>query len=230
VRRTAWSIAGAPFLLPRKDSFYGQLRPGPPGFRSGCPPILALVREWCFNEGACGAGTSKSSTAAASGRAWRLSLPARRSDQARHAAVLVGVYGFLLLFLVQVKALIDAPLWLVATCTGLGGRTVSLLRLGIEVADLQPRPGARPRAGRRRDGYRPRGADGSLAPGLPVLDQSLRARLRLLRRPHGHLLLDPLQRRCHRRGCEPLTGPRRATEATRRSSGSSRPVTNRGLT
>jgi hypothetical protein len=52
VRRTAWSIAGAPFLLPRKDSFYGQLRPGPPGFRSGCPPILALVREWCFNEGA----------------------------------------------------------------------------------------------------------------------------------------------------------------------------------
>jgi membrane protein len=48
-------------------------------------------------------------------RAWRLSLPARRSDQARHAAVLVGVYGFLLLFLVQVKALIDAPLWLVAT-------------------------------------------------------------------------------------------------------------------
>lgn len=29
--------------------------------------------------------------------------------------MLVGVYGFLLLFLVHVKALIDAPLWLVAT-------------------------------------------------------------------------------------------------------------------
>ena len=48
-------------------------------------------------------------------RAWRLSLPARRSDQARYATVLAGVYGLLLLFLVQVKELIDAPLWLVAT-------------------------------------------------------------------------------------------------------------------
>jgi membrane protein len=48
-------------------------------------------------------------------RAWRLSLPAKRGDQARYAAVLVAVYGFLLLFLVQVKELIDAPLWLVAT-------------------------------------------------------------------------------------------------------------------
>jgi membrane protein len=47
-------------------------------------------------------------------RSWRLSLPARRSDQVRYAAVLVGVYGLLLLFIVQVKALIDAPLWLVA--------------------------------------------------------------------------------------------------------------------
>jgi membrane protein len=44
-------------------------------------------------------------------RAWRLDLPARQTDQARYAAVLLGLYGLILLLLVQLDELAGAPSW-----------------------------------------------------------------------------------------------------------------------
>jgi uncharacterized BrkB/YihY/UPF0761 family membrane protein len=44
-------------------------------------------------------------------RAWRIQLPAKRSDQGRYALVLLGLYGMLLLLLVQVKELRGGPSW-----------------------------------------------------------------------------------------------------------------------
>ena len=44
-------------------------------------------------------------------RAWRLPLPTRQTDQALYGAVLVGLYGLILLLLVQLNALKDAPSW-----------------------------------------------------------------------------------------------------------------------
>jgi uncharacterized BrkB/YihY/UPF0761 family membrane protein len=45
-------------------------------------------------------------------RAWRLELPARQSDQALYAAVLLGLYSLILLLLVQLKELEGSPSWI----------------------------------------------------------------------------------------------------------------------
>jgi uncharacterized BrkB/YihY/UPF0761 family membrane protein len=44
-------------------------------------------------------------------RAWRLRLRSRPADQARFAVVLLGLYGLILLLLVQLKELAGAPSW-----------------------------------------------------------------------------------------------------------------------
>jgi membrane protein len=44
-------------------------------------------------------------------RAWRLSLPAKGTDEARYAAVLVALYGLILLLLVQANELAGDPPW-----------------------------------------------------------------------------------------------------------------------
>jgi membrane protein len=44
-------------------------------------------------------------------RAWRISLPSRQTDYALYAAVLVGVYGLILLLLVQLKELRGSATW-----------------------------------------------------------------------------------------------------------------------
>jgi uncharacterized BrkB/YihY/UPF0761 family membrane protein len=44
-------------------------------------------------------------------RAWGLELPARQTDQALYAAVLLGLYGLILLLLVQLKELEGGPSW-----------------------------------------------------------------------------------------------------------------------
>jgi len=52
-------------------------------------------------------------------RAWQISLPTRQSDQALYAAVLLGVYGLILLLLVQLSELRGTPSW-VGTTLALG--------------------------------------------------------------------------------------------------------------
>jgi uncharacterized BrkB/YihY/UPF0761 family membrane protein len=52
-------------------------------------------------------------------RAWGLALPTRQTDQALYATVLVGLYGLLLLLLVQLNELKGAAAWLNAVL-GLG--------------------------------------------------------------------------------------------------------------
>jgi membrane protein len=52
-------------------------------------------------------------------RAWRIQLPTRQSDQALYAAVLLGVYGLILLLLVQLSELRGSPSW-VGTTLALG--------------------------------------------------------------------------------------------------------------
>jgi membrane protein len=44
-------------------------------------------------------------------RSWQLALPTRQTDQALYAGVLVGLYGLLLLLLVQVSELKGSPRW-----------------------------------------------------------------------------------------------------------------------
>jgi uncharacterized BrkB/YihY/UPF0761 family membrane protein len=44
-------------------------------------------------------------------RAWRVDLPRRESDQGRYAVVLVGMYGLILVLLVQLEELKGAPSW-----------------------------------------------------------------------------------------------------------------------
>ncbi|HXY84115.1 MAG TPA: YhjD/YihY/BrkB family envelope integrity protein [Gaiellaceae bacterium] len=44
-------------------------------------------------------------------RAWQIPLPARQTDQARYAAVLLGLYGLILLLLVQLTELGTGPSW-----------------------------------------------------------------------------------------------------------------------
>jgi membrane protein len=44
-------------------------------------------------------------------RAWRITLPARQTDYALYALVLLAVYGLILLLLVQLTELKDAPGW-----------------------------------------------------------------------------------------------------------------------
>jgi membrane protein len=48
-------------------------------------------------------------------RAWQISLPTRQSDQALYAAVLLGVYGLILLLLVQLSELRGSPSWVGTT-------------------------------------------------------------------------------------------------------------------
>lgn len=52
-------------------------------------------------------------------RAWRLPLPTRQTDQALYAAVLLGVYGLIVLLLVQLTELKGSPPW-VGRVLGLG--------------------------------------------------------------------------------------------------------------
>jgi uncharacterized BrkB/YihY/UPF0761 family membrane protein len=47
-------------------------------------------------------------------RSWRVELPARGSDQPLYAAVLLGVYGLILLLLIQLNELTGNPWWIVA--------------------------------------------------------------------------------------------------------------------
>ena len=47
-------------------------------------------------------------------RSWQLALPTRRTDQALYAAVLIGLYGLILLLLVQVSELKGSPRWVEA--------------------------------------------------------------------------------------------------------------------
>jgi membrane protein len=44
-------------------------------------------------------------------RAWRLALRRKQTDQARYAAVLVGLYGLILLLLVQLTEIAGKPSW-----------------------------------------------------------------------------------------------------------------------
>jgi len=44
-------------------------------------------------------------------RAWRIALPSRQADQARYAVVLLGLYGLILLLLVQLAELAGGPSW-----------------------------------------------------------------------------------------------------------------------
>jgi len=44
-------------------------------------------------------------------RAWQITLPARQTDQALYAAVLLGIYGLILLLLVQLTELRGSPSW-----------------------------------------------------------------------------------------------------------------------
>lgn len=44
-------------------------------------------------------------------RAWRIRLPTRQTDQALYAAVLLGLYGLILLFLFQATELRTSPSW-----------------------------------------------------------------------------------------------------------------------
>jgi membrane protein len=44
-------------------------------------------------------------------RAWRITLPTRQTDQALYAAVLLGVYGLILLLLLQLTELRGSPSW-----------------------------------------------------------------------------------------------------------------------
>jgi uncharacterized BrkB/YihY/UPF0761 family membrane protein len=44
-------------------------------------------------------------------RAWRIALPSRQADQGRYAVVLLGLYGLILLLLVQLKEFAGAPSW-----------------------------------------------------------------------------------------------------------------------
>jgi membrane protein len=44
-------------------------------------------------------------------RAWRISLPKRQTDQARYAAVLLGLYGLILLLLLQTTEIAEKPSW-----------------------------------------------------------------------------------------------------------------------
>jgi membrane protein len=48
-------------------------------------------------------------------RSWQLALPTRQTDQALYAAVLLGLYGLILLLLVQVSELKGSPRWVEAT-------------------------------------------------------------------------------------------------------------------
>jgi membrane protein len=50
-------------------------------------------------------------------RSWQLVLPTRQTDQLLYAAVLCGVYGLILLLLVQVSALKSSPVWAEALLT-----------------------------------------------------------------------------------------------------------------
>jgi membrane protein len=52
-------------------------------------------------------------------RAWQIPLPTRQSDEALYAAVLLGVYGLILLLLVQLSELRGSPSW-VGTTLALG--------------------------------------------------------------------------------------------------------------
>ena len=47
-------------------------------------------------------------------RSWQLALSTRRTDQALYAAVLIGLYGLILLLLVQVSELKGSPRWVEA--------------------------------------------------------------------------------------------------------------------
>jgi len=47
-------------------------------------------------------------------RSWQLALPTRQTDQALYAGVLVGLYGLILLLLVQLTELKGSPRWVVA--------------------------------------------------------------------------------------------------------------------
>jgi membrane protein len=44
-------------------------------------------------------------------RAWGITLPRRQADQTRYAAVLLGLYGLILLLLVQLNELAGRPSW-----------------------------------------------------------------------------------------------------------------------
>jgi membrane protein len=44
-------------------------------------------------------------------RAWRIALPSRQGDQPRYAVVLLGLYGLILLLLVQLAGLAGGPSW-----------------------------------------------------------------------------------------------------------------------
>ena len=50
-------------------------------------------------------------------RAWRIALPSRQTDQARYAVVLLGLYGLILLLLVQLAELAGGPSWARFTLT-----------------------------------------------------------------------------------------------------------------
>jgi membrane protein len=59
-------------------------------------------------------------------RAWQILLPRRQTDQALYAAVLLGLYGLILLLLVQLTQLRGSPAWV--------GNTLALGWVGLLVA------------------------------------------------------------------------------------------------
>jgi uncharacterized BrkB/YihY/UPF0761 family membrane protein len=58
-------------------------------------------------------------------RAWKLPLPARQTDNALYAGILLGLYGLILLLLVQLTELSGSPSWI--------GKTLALGWMGLLV-------------------------------------------------------------------------------------------------
>ena len=66
-------------------------------------------------------------------RAWQIQLPRRQTDQALYTAVLLGLYGLLLLLLVQLTELRGSPGWV--------GNTLALGWIGLLVVYFVWAPG-----------------------------------------------------------------------------------------
>jgi hypothetical protein len=137
-------------------------------------------------------------------RAWRIQLPAKRSDQGRYALVLLGLYGMLLLLLVQVKELRGGPSWdNLAVSPGWVALLTAFFVWGPRLLTYKELS-RRDCSGGGLDGGRARRADGALESRARGLARLLRAGLRRLRRRDGDLLLDRLRVVARRLRGEPV--------------------------
>jgi uncharacterized BrkB/YihY/UPF0761 family membrane protein len=142
-------------------------------------------------------------------RAWNLPLPTRQTDQALYGLVLLGLYGLLLLLLVQVSELKGDPEWV--------GLSLAIGWVGLLVLFFLWAPWLLTRKLITRRDLLPSAVLTAL--GLvalinrlaicdAVLGRPVCPRLRWLRGHTRDLLLDRAQLRTHRLGRKPLSGPR----------------------